>query len=234
MKKKEHSDKPSMPGTCDLCHATLPKITVTTHLESCVMQQATSGKQPITARSRKTRIFRILVEGSYQPQYWMHIEIPAALSLLKLDDFLRSTWLECCGHLSAFKIDGVSYMEEGPEELDTERMNVSLGRVLSPGMKFDYEYDFGSTTELQLKVVSEREGEFKGESAKILARNDPPFIPCDSCGKNNAAVICTECDSESIGGWLCDECAKEHECDEEMRLPVVNSPRTGVCGYDGQ
>jgi hypothetical protein len=34
-------------------------------------------------------------------------------------------------------------------------------------------------------------------------------------------------------GWLCDECAVGHECGEEMLLPVVNSPRVGVCGYVG-
>lgn len=34
-------------------------------------------------------------------------------------------------------------------------------------------------------------------------------------------------------GWLCESCAKNHECDEDMFLPVLNSPRTGVCGYTG-
>ena len=34
-------------------------------------------------------------------------------------------------------------------------------------------------------------------------------------------------------GWLCDDYAEGHKCREEMLLPVVNSPRTGVCGYVG-
>jgi hypothetical protein len=62
--------------------------------------------------------------------------------------------------------------------------------------------------------------------------NEPPSIPCMSCGKI-AAQVCTEC-LWSGEGWLCDECAAEHECGEEMLLPVVNSPRVGVCGYTGQ
>jgi hypothetical protein len=32
---------------------------------------------------------------------------------------------------------------------------------------------------------------------------------------------------------LCDDCAADHEHDEEMFLPVVNSPRIGMCGYSG-
>ena len=33
--------------------------------------------------------------------------------------------------------------------------------------------------------------------------------------------------------YLCDACAKEHACGEELLQPVVNSPRAGVCGYPG-
>jgi hypothetical protein len=33
--------------------------------------------------------------------------------------------------------------------------------------------------------------------------------------------------------FLCDECAKGVE-DEAALLPIVNSPRCGVCGYDGE
>jgi len=30
--------------------------------------------------------------------------------------------------------------------------------------------------------------------------------------------------------FYCDECGTEHDCEEEMMLPVLNSPRMGVCG----
>jgi len=33
--------------------------------------------------------------------------------------------------------------------------------------------------------------------------------------------------------YFCNECAKEHEYGEDMSLPVVNSPRCGVCRYKG-
>jgi hypothetical protein len=45
---------------------------------------------------------------------------------------------------------------------------------------------------------------------------EPPLISCEVCGKPATEV-----------------CAGEHECGEEMLLPVVNSPRVGMCGYTG-
>jgi hypothetical protein len=98
-------------------------------------------------------------------------------------------------------------------------------------MQLIHEYDFGSTTELTIKVVSEFESTMKTGKVEILARNDPPQIKCSYCD-NRATAICTECIYEDAG-WLCDDCAEDHDCGQDMMLPVVNSPRTGVCGYTG-
>ena len=38
---------------------------------------------------------------------------------------------------------------------------------------------------------------------------------------------------EEGAGLLCSHCAKKHECGEDVQLPVVNSPRMGMCGYTG-
>ena len=110
-------------------------------------------------------------------------------------------------------------------------MNEKLSAILSPGQKWLYEYDMGSTTELALNVVSEFEGTLKKGKVAILARNDVPKIICNQCEKP-ATTICADCIYDNQG-WLCDDCAGKHGCDEEMFLPVVNSPRTGVCGYAG-
>ena len=110
-------------------------------------------------------------------------------------------------------------------------MNYLLEKALRPGIEFSYEYDFGSPTTLNLKVVYEREVEDSDRSINILARNEPPLVNCDSCGKI-ATYICRQC-SHSGEGWVCEDCASDHECGEEILLPVVNSPRVGVCGYSG-
>jgi hypothetical protein len=160
----------------------------------------------------------------------MHLEVSALADLGLLDAFLRDTWLECCGHMSAFEIEGITY-SVAPAAMGDEPMTARLGEVLSPGLTFYHEYDFGDTTHLQLRVVSEHESDLPESEIRLLARNEAPVLPCSVCG-NTATEICTEC-LYSGGGLLCDGCAKKHECDEEMFLPIVNSPRTGVCGYTG-
>lgn len=219
-------------GQCHLCGGTFSKSAMTKHLKSCKQKEQNSKTSSPGRSPRKTEIFHLLVEGRYSPDYWMHLEVPADAALEDLDSFLRRIWLECCGHMSAFTIEGKTYSVAPMAELDDESMETRLDEILSPGMKFRYEYDFGSTTHLAMKVVSQEQKQIKDELITVLAMNEPPSIPCMSCGKM-ATQLCSEC-HWSGEGWLCDECAAEHECGEDMLLPVVNSPRVGVCGYTGQ
>jgi hypothetical protein len=99
-------------------------------------------------------------------------------------------------------------------------------------MTFLHEYDFGTTTELNGQVVSEHESALsQREPVRLLARNDPPVFVCDVCGEPTTQVG-TEC-MWYEDGWLCDAHAKAHKRSEELLLPVMNSPRMGVCGYEG-
>ena len=100
-------------GICTYCKSEIDKGHMTTHLKYCKQrkaalaqdEQAHAGQQPV----RKSRMLHMLVEGQYRPQYWMHLEVPAWVWLYDLDNFLRAIWLECCGHLSEFKIENVHY-----------------------------------------------------------------------------------------------------------------------------
>jgi len=214
-------------GQCNLCGNTFSKSAMTKHLKSCKQKEQKSETSSPGKSSRKTK-----VEARYSSAYWMHLEVPADAKLEVLDSFLRQIWLECCSHMSAFTIEGKTYSVAPMADYDDENMEIRLDEVLSPGMKFFHEYDFGTTTHLAIKVVSQEQKQIKGKSVRVLARNEPPSIPCMSCGKVSAQV-CTEC-LWSGEGWLCNECAAEHKCDEDMFLPVVNSPRVGMCGYTGQ
>ncbi|OGP74797.1 MAG: hypothetical protein A2V86_15985 [Deltaproteobacteria bacterium RBG_16_49_23] len=206
-------------GTCALCKSEFGKSAMTRHLKSCI--EKTLIDEKFTQGSTSLlKFFHLLVEGHHLPEYWMHLKVPSHARFEDLDNFLREIWLECCGHLSAFRI--------GREEVKKSK---KLEYVLHPGMQLNYEYDFGSTTELLLKVVSEVKSNIKTGDLEILARNDPPQIKCSNCD-HLATRICTECIYEDAG-WLCDDCAEDHKCDADMLLPVVNSPRTGVCGYVG-
>ena len=216
-------------GKCRLCGKKFSKGSMANHLRSC--REKSTAKWD-TKTQRKTRTFHIVVEGS--PYHWLHVEASAEVTLADLDNLLRRIWLECCGHCSDFEIEGTRYSgasDMGWSEFDDESMDKRLGNVLRKGMKFRHTYDYGTTTECQLRVVSEGAAPVKKRSVQILARNEPLDIPCVECGKP-AKYVCTECmwDGE---GWLCDDCLDEHECGDEMALPAVNSPRAGMCGYTG-
>jgi len=216
-------------GTCSFCGESYAKSTMARHLKACKARAEESDK-PAAKGSAGRTILHLQVEGRYRPMYWMHIEIPENATLQDLDEFLRITWLECCGHLSSFKIGGSKFYSHKMESGD-QSMEAALGKVIAPGMAFEHIYDFGTSTELSRKVLSARAGLARGKGVRILARNDPPDIRCQSCG-GPATFVCNQCDFEG-GGWICDECADKHKCGEEMLLPVVNSPRVGLCGYTG-
>ena len=124
--------------------------------------------------------------------------------------------------MSQFKINDQRYSSN-------DGMNKVIHRTLKVDTKFDYEYDFGSTTWLEGKVISSRPGQLKN-SIRLVARNHlPADIICETCDQK-PDVICTEC-----GEFICEKCKEDHDsCEgEDFMLPVVNSPRMGVCGYCG-
>src|SRR5258708_23539430 len=96
-------------GTCSFCHTELSKSAMTRHLEACQQRANAEAQTDGRQKAQKTRKFHLVVEGRDLPGYWMHLEVTANTTLATLDRFLRETWLECCGHLSAFEIGGVRY-----------------------------------------------------------------------------------------------------------------------------
>jgi len=211
---------PTPKATCLLCKSKYSGSDMTRHLQSCLPKSLEGQKKE--GKTKTQPFFHILVKGFSFPEYWLHLKTPCDAKLADLDRFLREIWLECCGHMSAFTLN----REELP-------MAKKLKDVLQPGTELFYEYDFGSTTDLSIKAIAQHEGPAeKGKKVEVLARNEPPEMVCEECGKHPAVQICTECQWDGAGR-LCQKCAKKHECGEEMMLPVVNSPRTGVCGYTG-
>ena len=140
-------------GKCKFCGGTFGKQAISRHLKSCT-------KRPQPTTEKKTLLYHLMVEGRGMPMYWLHIEMPATARLSVLDYFLRDIWVECCGHLSVFTIGSASYYGDSTSayEFGEKTMNHQLRNVLTPGEKFGYEYDFGTTTELTLKLVEAYEG----------------------------------------------------------------------------
>ena len=105
----------------------------------------------------------------------------ADTTLRQLDDFLRGAWLECCGHLSQFTIEGTRYSNLAPRpnypnaaairpdywmEDDEVHMDVAVGDVMPVGVVVSYEYDYGDTTELFLENLG-RHGDLVGFCAHV-------------------------------------------------------------------
>jgi len=171
--------------------------------------------------------------------YWAHLEVPRTATLHALDVYLRELWLECCGHLSQFEIGARTYaintdlLGGGSDpfgDFHDESMDIGFGEVLRPGQEARHLYDMGSTTELSVRCLGECAGAGDGD-IRLLARNVPPRVDCVECG-SPATTICAECSWDGARS-LCEGCAPGHACDDDMYLPIVNSPRSGVCGYVG-
>ncbi len=224
------SKQPSM-GKCHLCGGTFNRVSMTRHLRGCSGLELPTPAASV-GKQERGHSFHLVVEGRDAKAYWMHVAIPVQAPLSRLDGFLRQIWLECCGHLSAFTIAGKRYASEPMGDFPESGMGIRIDRALEVGLKFSYEYDYGSTTELNLKVVAMRQQSTPRGAVELLARNEAPQVTCDGCHTQLATHVCTEC-AWAGNGWLCEACANAHKCGTEMCLPVVNSPRVGVCGYTG-
>lgn len=210
-------------GKCGICDDTLVKTVMLRHIQTHTQSKDTSAKG-ISA-------FQMLLQGRYLPEYWMYIQVPVNFTLESLDNFLRDIWLECCGHLSAFTIEGGIFNSSPESSLEDRSMDIPLEKVLKPGVVFTYEYDFGTTTELVGKVVEVVYDISSEKDIKLLARNEPPDVFCMHC-QDKVVHICTECMYDK-SGLLCVKHKTGHKHDEDMLLPIVNSPRMGECGYTG-
>ena len=197
-------------GVCGFCGVRKGEAAMTTHLQQCLPRAANGG--------RRVPLLLLGVQAAYAPMYWLHVAAGRDGNLRRLDDLLRHVWLECCGHMSKF-------YTTGRQEIS---MNRGLSQVFaSTGDRINHVYDFGTSTEVVVSLV----GLTEGTSVKpvVASRNEPPIWPCDVCGEP-ASNVCSECYD---GGFCCVRHAGDHNCGEDMLLPVVNSPRMGVCGYTG-
>lgn len=218
-------------GFCELCKERTAKAVTIKHVALCAPAHDLRGGRP-------SKLFQVRVEGKGAAMFWIDVEVKGESPIRRLDDLLRRVWLECCGHMSAFEIDGLRYSVLVDNEFGLDRkersMSAKVSQVLtSPGQRFSYEYDFGSTTELALRFVGTRNGIIGRSAARLLARNEPPVWLCAACDAP-ATLICPFCMGEGTP-FVCASHAREHACGEdESFLPVVNSPRMGVCGYTGE
>jgi len=215
-----------------------------------------------TVLGRKGKSYHLKVETDTswgRTPYFLSLWVDGKTQMREIDDFLREIWLECCGHLSSFTIpkkrgeygrfdffEAEELYESGKIKeyealMERARGEIPMGRRADETFHQDlilhYEYDYGSTTALHVTVL----GEYPiaaDEAIVLLSRNEPLGMRCDNCNKMPAIEICTVCYGYQDDGLFCKKCAVKHakKCEDfadYAAMPVVNSPRMGVCGYQG-
>jgi hypothetical protein len=213
-------------GKCAYCEEEMTKSRMVMHLANCLRRQEFIAKAEHKKAQTET-LYHLRVQDAWRSEFWLDLEMQGAATLKDLDDYLRAIWLECCGHLSCFTIGGL----RGKEILKKRHAD----EVLQPGIELTHIYDFGTSSETLIKVMGLREGKpITSRPIALMARNLMPEAECIECGKP-AAWLCLECLFEAeVWGTLCDDHAQTHPHDSyDEPVPLVNSPRLGMCGYTG-
>ena len=213
-------------GKCAYCGQEMIKSKMVKHLTTCPERQ-----ELMTQAERKKvgseTLYHLRIQDAWQSQFWLDLEMRGSGTLKDLDGYLRAIWLECCGHMSRFSIGGWQ-----GKEIPKKR---HADEVFQPGIELTHIYDFGTSSETLIKVVGIREGKpTNSRPISLMARNLMPECECIEC-KQPAAWLCMECLIEDeVWGTLCDEHAETHPHGNYGEpVPLVNSPRLGLCGYQG-
>lgn len=214
-------------GKCAFCGREMTRGGMARHLRACPERKAAIREADHKSGKVQT-LYHLQVQDAWGGDYWMHLEMSGSAPLNALDRYLRAIWLECCGHLSGFWRDRAWT----GEEVSMERR---ADQVLNIGTTLIHIYDFGTSSETKIRVVDARKGKpLTFHPIFLMARNDPPEFACMECDQP-ATQLCLECVYElNKSGTLCDEHAENHPHDAYgLPMPIVNSPRVGMCGYEG-
>ena len=213
-------------GICAYCGKELAKGGITKHLSSCPQRQTAIAKAEQKKGTSET-LFHLRVQDAYAKEFWLDLEMRGSKSLRDLDTYLRGIWLECCGHMSEFLGSGGLERQIGKQR--------KIGDVMPYSPTLTHIYDFGTSSETIVKCVGVREGKpTTSRAIALLARNLPPIYECLECGQS-ATHLCMECMIEDqTSGMLCDQHTQNHPHENYGDpIPLVNSPRLGMCGYTG-
>lgn len=217
---------PESRGTCSFCGEMVTKRGVVKHLGKCRQWLEQFQAAEVSSRPTET-LWHLRVQDANNKDYWLELEMAGSATLDKLDQYLRAIWLECCGHLSKFTIGGWGGTDIGKTR--------KADAVFQEGLTLRHLYDFGTTSETDIRVLGTRTGKTTSKHPiTLLARNIEPEAICQVCGQP-ANWLCIECIYEDDKtGYLCDEHVEEHPHDNYGEpMGVYNSPRMGMCGYEG-
>lgn len=216
----------SLKGRCAYCGTEITKTAARKHLSLCSQRQAAIEKAK-QKQTRRETLYYLRVQDAWRSEFWLDLEMRGSSTLKDLDYYLRRIWLECCGHLSRFSVGGW--------QGDTVPLSRKISDVFTPNTELTHIYDFGTSSHTLIKTIETREGiPTTTRPIALMVRNLMPEARCMECGEA-ARWLCKEClIEEERWGTLCDRHAETHPHDNYGEpVPLVNSPRLGMCGYDG-
>lgn len=212
---KTQTDPRKYEGQCKFCRQDFAKRQIVNHLDKCEKRKPDDSVKNL----------RLRIVDPYAKNFWLIAEVSNKAKLKDLDQLIRDVWVECCGHLSLFGDYG--------SEIGKQRIII---QTLRPGDAIGYIYDFGSSTELTIEALGYANYQL-GDQKKVelTARNYPLLSNCVKCGEPSTQV-CTIC-TEETPAVVCDKCGEKYHNEEDVEeehylLPIANSPRSGVCGYE--
>lgn len=213
-------------GACVFCGKRATRGGMSRHLRSCAARK-TAIAAADAGPGEPEPMIHLLVQNAHMDDFWLHLEMRGTAPLKKLDEYLRAIWLECCGHLSQFSRGGWGG--------DKIAMTRKAHDVFRPDTTLTHIYDFGTETVSLVKAVDARTGKaLSRHPITLMSRNDMPDATCAECDQPGA-YLCMECMyDENAHPVLCAAHANSHPHEEYGDpMPLVNSPRSGECGYAG-
>ena len=212
---------------CQFCNEDFTTISMAKHLSSCP-KHLESIKKAESGRFEPETLYYVRAFEPYAKDFWLDLEIKGSAKMKDLDHYLREIWLECCGHLSEFSAGGWGSAKIA--------MTKKISEVFDKYAEITHIYDFGSESQTAVKFISKRQGKpLTKHPISLMARNLTPEVECREC-QESAKWLCVECLYETDdGGLVCQNHFEDHESHDGYGdvLELVNSPRMGVCGYDG-
>jgi hypothetical protein len=149
------------------------------------------------SKSRKLQtLIHLRIQDEHSPAFWFDVEVDGTAPLGDIDSYLRSIWLECCGHLSRFTTGGW-----GSGELAKPRR---VDSVFKDDAELIHIYDFGTESVTRIKAMGSRQAEpLTRRPIVLMARNLIPETQCIECDQP-ASHLCQECQQEwNSLGLLC-------------------------------
>jgi len=204
-------------GKCFYCEEMLTQENIREHLQNHLLQMTKEGN--------KKNLVNYCHIGVEAGEMFLHLLVRGSLTMKRIDQFLRDIWLECCDHLSGF----------GHKNFKI-KMKDRVEDVFQDRIKIFHDYDYGTTTRVLLRAHKHYSLP-QSDDIILLSRNEPLKLMCSICHKKPAVNICTVCWYNDYA-YFCESCSKAHAetCSDfydYANMPLVNSPRTGECGYTG-